>query len=579
MSVSERSGYPLLTLAIHKLSRADRPGSGGQRSPRAERTVGAPSEAPGDLQQDLAILWDQRWLIAMVTALMLALAVALTYVQTPIYTATAKTLVKPTGIDIADVGAGGIDKLVSLPTEAELVRSTDVAVIAAAEMNGDTPPQDLLSHVSVDVPTGSQVLEIKYSDPAPARAQEGAQAFADAYLRYRGDQAIAAVAAQRAEYEAQIDEVRQQLRDLEDAVSTPDVQSQKEQLRSQITLLQLRIADLFGLNTDPGTIVLRPEVPASPSSPNRVLNVALGLFAGLFLGVGLAFLRTRMDRKLRGRVDLEEALGAPVLAIVPRVFDWRDRHEARLETVHEPYGPASEAYRALRPALLAAGAERSVKVITVISPSAGEGKTTTAANLAIVLSQADRRVALVSADMRKPRVHEFFSLLPEPGLAEVLNGSVPWQEATQTPATHDGLRVLTGGRSPEQPAELLQSLGMERFLTEIREAVDFVILDCPPVLVVADSLGLIPLSDGVLFVADARSTTREAVVQARHQLNQIDANVIGAVLNDLDPRGTRARAGYGYGYGYEYAAAADYAPARSSTNGRRSHRRRRAATP
>jgi capsular exopolysaccharide synthesis family protein len=219
---------------------------------------------------------------------------------------------------------------------------------------------------------------------------------------------------------------------------------------------------------------------------------------------------------------------------------------------------------------LAASAKRGVKVVLVLSPMAGEGKSTTAANLSVVLSQSGRSVALITADLRRPRSHEFFDVTPEPGLSEYLAGNATLSEIERRVSGQVGgdLVIYPAGRLRTHPAELLQSRQMQRFLEDQREAFDFLIIDCPPVLAVSDALPLIPLSDGVLFVADAENTTREQVSLARDRLLQMGANLLGAVINGLS--------GSSSGY-YDDRYAYTYTPTSTNGNGVAARRGRRAA--
>ena len=312
-------------------------------------------------------------------------------------------------------------------------------------------------------------------------------------------------------------------------------------------------------------------LPTTPSSPNKVLDGLIGLFVGLTAGIGLALLRERLDDALRGRGDLEDRVGAPVLAVITRVTGWRRRQEAKLVALTEPKSAAAEAYRTLRTSVLFASVQRGLRTIMVVSPGAGDGKTTTAANLALVLADAGKRVILVSADLRKPRINQFFGLTNEVGVTSVLAGEVkPW-DALQSPEV-ENLRVLEAGPVPNMPAELLASEAMGELVADLREVADFLILDTAPILLVADALALCPLVDGVLMVADAESTSRSAVTNAREQLDQVGAPLFGAVLNDFDPSKARAYPyycgyyGYRQRYGYQYGAGYDGGAADAGTN-------------
>jgi non-specific protein-tyrosine kinase len=520
-----------------------------------------------DLRRELRVLWAHRWLVVATAAILIGLAAAYTFLRTPIYTATTTVFIKPTGISSSDLAGADIGKLISPETEVAIATSEDVALIAKATLGSDATTETLLKHVSVNVPLASQILEVHYSDPMKQKAADGANAFAAAYLTYREDKADADVTSQQKEIDSQINDVRDEIAqanaDLDAAIpgstESRDANAKLDSLEAQMSLLTAKQLETFGINTDPGDIVSAAIPPTEPSSPNHELNLALGLFAGLFAGVGLAFLKHRTDNRLRERQQLEVALGAPVLSMIPKVEGWRNRDEAKLITVTDPLSPAAEAYRVLRPVLLAAAAKRGVKVVMVLSPMAGEGKSTTAANLAVVLAQSGRSVALITADLRRPRSHEFFEVASEPGLSEFLGGTATLAEVERRVSAQVGgdLVIYPAGRLRAHPAELLQSRQMQRFLEDQRETFDFLILDCPPVLAVSDALPLIPLSDGVLFVADAESTTREQVSLARDRLLQMGANLLGAVINGL--------AGSSSGY-YDDRYAYTYQPT-NSTNG------------
>jgi capsular exopolysaccharide synthesis family protein len=184
----------------------------------------------------------------------------------------------------------------------------------------------------------------------------------------------------------------------------------------------------------------------------------------------------------------------------------------------------------------------------VASANAGEGKSTTAANLAVVLADSGKRVVLISADLRKPRLHRFFGLETEPGLSNALAGESTVWDTLQAPQV-ENLRVMVSGPVPARPTELLQSEAMGELVADLRDVSDFVIIDTSPILPVADALVLAPLVDGILLVADASITTRSAVTHTRELLDQVDARLVGAVFNDYDPSRDRGGAGY-YGYGY-----------------------------
>jgi polysaccharide biosynthesis transport protein len=505
-----------------------------------QQTYDPAPEGAVDLRSYLAVLRQNWLLIFLTTACFTGLAAAYTFSATPQYTATARLQLRPTGVDLDSVIGVDIQNLIQPETEQLIATSSNVAALARKELATSTSAVDLLKHLDVVVTPESAIMELSYRDPQPKQAAAGASAFAQAYLTYKESTAVGAV--------------RADMKRLQDAIEacktgTQTTTSPVDCSATAVDALNSKLVEISTRNTDPGEVLSEPIEPTVPSSPNTKLNLALGLFIGLLSGVGLGFLRSRTDDRLRGAEDLHEAIGTPVLSIVPKDTGWTNAARPRLVTLDDPRNPVSEAYRTLRPSVLVAAAERGVKTIMVVSPSPGEGKSTTSANLGVVLAQADKRVVIVSADLRRPRLHEFFGIDNETGLSQVLDGSRRLFDSLQRTAV-DNLAVLPSGPVPNNPAELLQSHAMRDLLREQGGVVDFILVDCPPVLSVGDVLGLAPFVDGVLFVADAGATTVPDAEKARIALDQVGANFIGAVLNDFEFK--RSDAYYHYGSGEAY---------------------------
>ena len=223
-----------------------------------------------------------------------------------------------------------------------------------------------------------------------------------------------------------------------------------------------------------------------------------------------------------------------------------DDLSGRLVTVLDPTSTAAEAYRTLRTNLFYAIVDTPPKVIVVTSASPREGKSTTCANLGVVLAQADRSVLIVDSDFRRPVLHKIFGLRNLQGAVNVLTGERVLQEVWHEPLV--GLKVVTVGPPPPNPAELLSSKRFAEFIGQTRQMFDYVLIDAPPVQLVSDSAILANQSDGVLFVVDAQNTRKGAVRQSVRRLQAVGATVIGTVMNN-------AKGGvspYSYGYGYTY---------------------------
>ena len=363
-----------------------------------------------DLQEVLSVLWYRKWSILAITVLTVAVALLVSSQQTPIYVSQAGVLVTP-----IDTGADAVTpEAPNLATEAELISSVAVAEIVADNLGIEGDPRDLLASLEVDQPTDTEILEVSYRDPNPVRARRLATGFADGYLQFREEAASKLILEQAKDLEAQIQALEQRLRTVqEDLARLPSddprsVSLQTEAASLQNLILQTQIARL-NLPTDVtgGEVIQPASVAGSPVSPDYRVNVAFGLAAGLALGIGLALIRDRMSGRLRSSDEVEEYLEAPVLGVVPRVPDWRRRKSAYLVTTARWRSPAAEAYRVIRTNVLWT-ASNGAKSIVVTSTHSGEGKSATVANLAVVLARAGKRVSIVSADLRRPRLHEFF---------------------------------------------------------------------------------------------------------------------------------------------------------------------------
>jgi succinoglycan biosynthesis transport protein ExoP len=516
-----------------------------------------PSES-ADIRALLSVVRGYKWSILVITALTVGSALFFSFRQTPIYEATAQVLVTPTNVSQLVQGGVPAASLVSMDTERQIAQSSAVAQLAAEQL-GAIDAGRVQDATTVDVPTNTQFLDITYSSPDPAVAQAGAQAVAESYLKFRGQAAIDNATRAAQGYREQITKLTTQVATLQKKLASlppnsPDLSTLNariDQANSSMDFLRSQLLNLTAQSVTPGQIVADAELPTSPSSPNNPRNGALALIVGLALGIGLAFLRERLDDRLAGREDFEMRLGAPVLAIVPRISNWKRRGPPRLASVAAPKSPAAEAYRTVRTNLQFIARDGSFKVLAIGGASQGEGKTTTAANLAVTLAQTGKRVVVISCDLRKPRLHHFFELGNGAGLSNVLSGQTGLLQVAQTPRGLGSLRVIASGPIPPNPAELLGSKEMETLLGDLRRSADFILIDTPPVLAVSDALALAPLCDGFVVVADAATTSSSALTHAREQLEQVGARIVGGILNNFDPSNAKYYPGY-YRYYYAY---------------------------
>jgi capsular exopolysaccharide synthesis family protein len=232
-----------------------------------------------------------------------------------------------------------------------------------------------------------------------------------------------------------------------------------------------------------------------------------------------------------------------------------------LVTVHRPKSSEAEGYRGVRTQIFFSTQGRGHQLIQVTSPNPGDGKSTLASNLAVSIAQSGKRVVLLDADFRKPRVHKLFALpATENGLASVVAGETTLLSAL-CPSGIPNLDILPCGSRPANPAELLTSPAFHFVLVDLKAQYDFVIVDTPPVLAVSDPMAVASRVDGIILVIRMTNRARPAAERAREQLGAIGANVLGVIVNGTGPSGPGSDAGYkyGYAYGYQYQYEYEYA--------------------
>jgi capsular exopolysaccharide synthesis family protein len=308
------------------------------------------------------------------------------------------------------------------------------------------------------------------------------------------------------------------------------------------------------------SVISPASVPAMPSSPNTRLYLGLGLFGGLAVGVGFAALRTVVDTRIRGELDLKRVTESPILGGISYTSD---AVKKPLLTQASRQSPRAESFRQLRTNLQFAHVSHESKTLLVTSSVPGEGKSTTATNLAIALAESGQSVVLVDADLRRPMVAEYLGLESRAGLTTALVGLADVNDLLQ-PWGEDALYVLTSGRVPPNPSELLGSEKMKQLITRLENTFDAVIIDAPPLLPVTDAAVLAQQVGGVVLVVGVQKVRTTDVEKSIAALGMVHAHLLGLVLNRLPSKGPDA---YAYGrYSYENAEDASTLPAEATAS-------------
>ncbi len=434
----------------------------------------------------------RRWRLVLGSVLVvLAVAAVWTWSVTPTYASTTRIFVSTSQTDESTAYTGNLFATQRVASYADLVTSNQLAERVATEL-GDTEAMDLREQVTASAVPETVLLEIEATDADPERARDIAQAYAE------------------------------QLQLLVEELETP---------RGETTAVVK------------ATLIDDAQVARSPVAPQPLRNLALAGVLGLLLGIGLAVARELLDTSVKGADDIAEITTAPVLG---NIFTDENAKRAPSEVLFTAT-PWAEAFRVLRTNMQYVDVDHDQKVIVVTSSLPGEGKSTTAVNLAVTLTQAGQKVALVECDLRRPLIADRLELDPAIGTTSVLIGKVSADDVMQ-PYADTTLDVMVCGQVPPNPSELLQSHAMEMLLLELRSRYDVVILDAPPLLPVTDAALLATRADGAVVVVSHGRTTRDQLSTAIERLDSVGATTLGVVVNQAPAK--KSASGYGYGYGY-----------------------------
>jgi succinoglycan biosynthesis transport protein ExoP len=297
--------------------------------------------------------------------------------------------------------------------------------------------------------------------------------------------------------------------------------------------------------------IIDPAIPTENKvKPNITLNMMLALVTGVGVGVLIGFLREYFDDTIGSPLDVATYLRTPYLAMVPKVVG-SDEKNLALYTHHNPTSAASEALRALRTVLELNPKGTVLKRLLVTSSVSSEGKTSTTVGLGVAFANLGKRVLLIDADLRRPRMHKVFDIPREAGVSGVLIDKMPLQSCLH-PSLVPGLDVMPAGNGTDHPNELLASNDMLRLLEELDQRYDMVLIDTPPAVMLSDALILSKFVDGVVLVVREHTASRMLVKQTVGRLQQVGANLLGVVVNAVDMKARGVTYKYYYGYRYRY---------------------------
>ncbi|HEY3670715.1 MAG TPA: polysaccharide biosynthesis tyrosine autokinase [Acidimicrobiia bacterium] len=496
------------------------------------------------------VLRRRAWIIVLVTIIVTGAALARSLSSDKVYQATATVLVQDPNAQVSVDQSSG-NSFIDISTEVALVQSGKIAAAAAKAMGADGA---LVTGLSVGQVGDTTLMSITAESSSPRVAQLAANTYAKQYVKVRKDQKIQATEETIRSLQDHIAELKGQqaaLNPLDPSagVQIASLQSDIDSATQRVSTLQLNES----LITQNGaTVVDLAGRPSSPIAPDPKRDALLGFALGIVLGLGLAFLYEFLDDKIKTQEDvIRYAHGLTVLAEIPTIS--KEKKGRRLVALDDPSSGSAEAYRSLRTSLRLLSLRKPIQTLLVTSSMAGEGKTTTSANLGVTLARSGLRVIIVDLDLRRASLAPLFGGDNDIGLMTVLVGETTLAEAMYEVPIAAGvppLRFLPAGPIPPNPSEIMGTSRMAEVINNLRASADFVIIDSPPIVPVTDAVVLSSRVDAVMLVIQAGKTRRRHLTKSADLLAQADAPMIGAVMNGA---GRHARYGYYERYGYGYS--------------------------
>lgn len=508
----------------------------------------------------LSVFWRHKWLVLGATLLFGALGWGAAQLQPTMYSAQASVLLDdPRSSSVFDERRQTvIDPARYVRNRAEFMTSTAVLDAASDDIDGRLSAEEIRARVTVTPARELDLVTIDALDPTPTGAAEVANAIVTAYEQVVTQESAASAAetteqltVSREGLQAQIDSLEESIADAgeDDTELLASLNAQRTALATQLLSLDSQIdqitvdATLYGSGVQ---LFEQAEPPVSPAQPRPLGAALVAAFVGFLAGMALAWWRTEHRQNADDRLDPAHALGIPLLGEVPEfsaagMSGTLPAHDAR-HTV------AGEAYHFLVSSLGFALNEEGGSTVLVTSARPGDGKTVTAANLAIAAMRDGRRVLMVDADERARGLTNLTGVTPEPGLTDLANDHLHVSLATAHMSLGDGdrLAVVPAGRRLEDPAGFFRTGQFRQAITRVKHDVDLVVIDSPPLLAVSDTSAIASQADGIVIVV-SRGTPIRLLREVRERLEFIGTPALGYVFNKADLR----RKGYGYGeYGY-----------------------------
>lgn len=515
-----------------------------------------------DLRQYLALFWHWAWLIVLVA--LLAAAVSYFYSQRipKIYESSATVLVNEApATKTTDYSSVMLSEQLT-STYSKMMTKDNVLSEVSKQLNLNYSLDSLKKMISVSPVSDTQLMTVSVQTTDPNLSARIANTIVSVFSQQIQDIQTARFAQSESSLKTQLDQIEAQLSIYESQAGNAIDQNEKDRLDAKVTqyrelyssLLQsyetVRLSEAQSISSVVELEAATPDL--MPVSPKVMQNTLLAAVVGLMLSAGAIVLREILDDTIKTPEDVTRKFKLPILGVINHHNPEKDAPI----TITDPRSPTSEAYRTLRTNINYSSVDKPLRTIMVSSSEPGEGKTTTVSNLGVVLAQNGFKVIITDCDLRHPRVHKYFGLSNRVGLSSLFAQPLDVLNGTHQTTSVNNLGVVTTGLLPPNPAELLGSQRMQHILGLMKQSADIVIVDTPPTLAVTDAAVLAPTLDGVILVVRPGKTRASALKLTVEQMQQVNARILGVVLNDIDLRGKP----YAYRYHYyrNYSAYQNY---------------------
>ncbi|MEO8606476.1 MAG: polysaccharide biosynthesis tyrosine autokinase [Chloroflexota bacterium] len=485
-------------------------------------------------------IWRRKWIIAATIVLAVIIAFIGNIVIKPVYTASGLVRVSASPnplVDRADLGY--VQTLMN--TYTIIGNTKPILSQVITELNLKISSSQLSDMIEIKAIADTELIKITVNGPDAEQAANIVNKLANALISETDLIATSESASQA--IKTQMDQVQQELTDMRteyDSLVTdsPDETNRIAELSREVVIKQqsyesllaqydkTRLSEAFRVNSI--SLIEPATPPRTPTTPRKTLNLVLGAVLGLLGGMGLVLFLSNVDRKIYGASQVKSILNLPVMAELGRF----SKSQMKFSNL-APSG--REGYRRLRAGIFSLQQEDNLKTLMVTSPDNDEGKSTVVYNLAMSIAQLGRTVLVIDGDMRQPCQHSLFELPNTIGLSTVLERKVSISEAIQE-TTVPGLHLLSSGPTPQDPPQLLATAFMRDTLRELAPKFDIILLDTPAAVPVVDTTILAPLADGVLLVVRLGKSQRDALLATRDQIDDVQAHLIGVVLNEASVR-------------------------------------------